>query len=49
MQAKFGPSRMSIPIGQTATQSPQSTQSPAGLPWSRSSAAFFADVRCSPR
>ena len=32
MQANCWPSRMSMPIGQTATQALQSTQSPAGTP-----------------
>jgi hypothetical protein len=43
------PFRMSMPIGQTLTHKLQLTQSPAGSPRLRASAAFFADMRFSPR
>jgi hypothetical protein len=48
LQAKFGPSGMSMPIGQTETQWLQATQSPAFSPRLRNSMTFFAEVRCSP-
>jgi hypothetical protein len=49
MQPSCDPSRMSTPVGQTATHWWQSTQSPAGSPRSRAASAFVADRRGSPR
>jgi hypothetical protein len=47
MHSSCWPSRMSMPIGQTATQALQSTQSPIARP---SAAAFLTPrVRGSPR